>query len=565
MKEETGKEIVSWRHPEWAEHQLRWRWLLDSLEGGDRYRYAEYGADRRGFAVRNLVRHKREYPGPGEQAQAETVLPIDGIAAMAARVAGAAMAQAPTDDDYTLRLVRTPVPDFVAEVVRKHLARIYRREPIREGPDAYLEWAEDVDGTGLPLDEWMKSELAPLLLTLGCLDVLVDHPSAPEGEEIRTEADSRAAGLDRVEARLVMPWDVLWWELDERRRYRRVLVLEHPEDDDEECRYRLWTAAGWTLYDEHGKELERGDHPYGIVPMERYFIARKHRCRHVGQSPVESVAERQREYYNRDSELILSDVLQAHPLLQGPDDAVAADGSIAIGPGWLLPKKKTQVGTSVTYEGFETVDFGKGGAESIRTNLQKLRDEIDRSQAMSKPAGADAAATVAQSGLSKGFDYVEQNDLLADLADVMARVETAMGRLVATVAGDGKASEADLASVSVSYSKQFDLLAGEDLAARMAEFEALLDDAGRVPEVELEVLDGYVRNHLLPGRPDPDYAKWRAELEEFLNARQEERLAPPDPTMDPFADPARTSDVPPKNPPRPDARPDLRGRNSPAE
>src|SRR5437660_5895921 len=61
-------ELIGRRHPEWREHQLRWRWMLDSLEGGERYRQAIYGYDHRGLPVRNLIRHKREYPDPRETA-----------------------------------------------------------------------------------------------------------------------------------------------------------------------------------------------------------------------------------------------------------------------------------------------------------------------------------------------------------------------------------------------------------------------------------------------------------------------------------------------------------------
>src|SRR6516162_7165938 len=57
-----GKLIVERRHVDWLEHQIRWRWLLDSYEGGDRYRNAVYGPDRRGLPARNLFRHRREYP-----------------------------------------------------------------------------------------------------------------------------------------------------------------------------------------------------------------------------------------------------------------------------------------------------------------------------------------------------------------------------------------------------------------------------------------------------------------------------------------------------------------------
>src|ERR1700688_2674602 len=59
-----GTTVVLRRHIDFIEHQLRWRWLLDSYEGGDRYRNAVYGPDRRGLPCRNLFRHKREYPDP---------------------------------------------------------------------------------------------------------------------------------------------------------------------------------------------------------------------------------------------------------------------------------------------------------------------------------------------------------------------------------------------------------------------------------------------------------------------------------------------------------------------
>ncbi len=38
-------DLIRRRHPEWREHHHRWRWLLDSLEGGERYRQAIYGYD----------------------------------------------------------------------------------------------------------------------------------------------------------------------------------------------------------------------------------------------------------------------------------------------------------------------------------------------------------------------------------------------------------------------------------------------------------------------------------------------------------------------------------------
>src|SRR5258708_516258 len=67
-----GGELVLRRHLEWREFQITWRWLQDSYEGGNRFRNAIYGLDHRGLPVRNMVRHKREYPNPREQSLAAT-------------------------------------------------------------------------------------------------------------------------------------------------------------------------------------------------------------------------------------------------------------------------------------------------------------------------------------------------------------------------------------------------------------------------------------------------------------------------------------------------------------
>src|SRR5947209_15632047 len=98
-------ELIGRRHPEWREHQLRWKWLLDSLEGGERYRQAIYGFDRHGLPVRNLTRHKREYPDPREPVEYAIGSVSGALAEPGSDPTGLA-----TDDDYELRRARTPVP-----------------------------------------------------------------------------------------------------------------------------------------------------------------------------------------------------------------------------------------------------------------------------------------------------------------------------------------------------------------------------------------------------------------------------------------------------------------------
>lgn len=505
-RDSANLELIGRRHPEWREHQLRWRWLLDSLEGGERYRQAVYGYDRRGLPVRNLVRHKREYPDPRDAGS----LPAYGQS-------DASASPQTTDDDYELRRARTPVPTFVAEAVQTHLARIYSREVTRRGPDDLTAWWADVDGCGTSVDHWMSETVAPLLLALGQVDVCMDHPPAPEGEVVETRADIARLGLDRCVASIILPENMLWWRLDERGdRYLECLVREHHETDDgvTDC-YRHWTDEGSTLYDAEGNDLGTTPHGFGRVPIVRLFDARKPRCRNVGHSRYEGIAERQREYYNRDSELILSDTTQAHPLLQGPEDFVQPDGTIPIGPSWLLPKKKNANGTSASYEGFDVVEFPKDGAESIRRNKADLRDDVDRDSALVRPSGRDG---VPQSGLSKMFDHCDGNNRLAKIAKVLKRAEESAAALALVVLRDGQVDPTTPAEFAIGYPADFDLFTAGDVASSTAEFQSLVARAGALPGIEGRMLSRLVRL-CLPGLGDDEYAACDAEIAAYLAAK----------------------------------------------
>jgi hypothetical protein len=216
----TGTRIIDRRHREWERKVRRWDWLLDSYDGGEEYRQADYGIDAYGYPLRNLVRHKREYP-VGRNGI------IYGARGAPVGMDPSAMA---TTDDYELRRARTPVPCFVKEVSDKHLAKIYGQEVKRELPAELEPWSQDVDGDGCDLNTWMRQYVAPLLATLGNLDVCMGHPEPPEGTVIRTRGDELAANTDGVVACLILPQQMVWWKLDRRKRYVECLVQE--QDDD---------------------------------------------------------------------------------------------------------------------------------------------------------------------------------------------------------------------------------------------------------------------------------------------------------------------------------------------
>lgn len=516
----TGKALIARRHAEWRSHNVRWGWLLDSLEGGDVYRRASYGSGERGWPLRNLIRHPREYPAPGEANRPRMIPDSEaGTFAWSSRDGHGAGGDEPTGDDYWIRWIRTPPPTFVSEAVDFQLSRVFSREPRREGPKAYLDWLEDVDGAGTSAKRWAREELAPRLFTLGCVDVLVDRPPLPADAPFpETRADIMALGLDRVEVRLIDPQDVLDWGLDRRRQYTWVLNREYHEVNGAEGtgfveHYRLWDRESWWLYDAKGEMTGAGVHDLGIVPQIRLFTRRAPRSTHVGVSLFEATAELQREHYNRDSELILDDTTQAHPQLQG-DAAAIEDGTLTIGPGWVLPIKAEHGKTPIPWS---VIDFPKGASDSIRQNKGDLRDAADRLNGLAKPAGANGAGTVSQSGVSKSFDDRRANDLLVRRSTILADAETKLGRLIVTVAADGTPDPADLAAVMVSYSQRFDLIDAETMGLRWREATEGLVDAKKVGTIEAGMkVYGAMLRELLPGLADDEYRDLEAEGREYL-------------------------------------------------
>jgi hypothetical protein len=518
----TGIKIAR-PHRSWLLYQLRWRFLLDSWEGGEAYRLAIYGIDVRGLPVRNLIRHKREYPTVQEQSWS----------LQSGRPAGTDPANAATDDDYELRRARTPVPTFLADAIKRHLGKIYTREIVRDAPPAVKAWWLDVDGLGTCVDHWMSVTIAPLIMVLGHLDILIEPPPAPEDEEVRSRADEKRLKLDTVIASHILPENLPWWKLDRKGEYKELVVRE--VGDGGEVAYRYWDRECWQLY--HGDGKPDGFpvlHHYGMVPIIRLFDRRRPRERHIGMPRYEPLAEIQREYYNRDSECVLSDTTHAHPLLQGPEDYVQADGTVPIGPNWLLPMKKNTAGGTATYQGFTIVDFPTGGMDSLRKNKADLIEAADRASLLMKPAGAQGTTgdTVAQSGISKRLDAGEGNDLLAEISSTLCGVEHRIAELAMTImAGEG----ADLPrkeTVEISYPRKFSLLNIDELLKGIAEYQAALAGSGQTPLIDKAQLCEAIRL-LSPGLDDKEYEAMDAELEEYLERKgqeiQEAREAPPVP------------------------------------
>jgi hypothetical protein len=558
VRVENGDESVDWktvvqrRHPLWMEHNVRWAWLLDSEEGGDRYRNATYGPGRNGLPIRNLQRHRREYPDPqaypnfyqGYAGAAGTIgesSAVVGTGPFPGQLGADPLATA-SDDDYELRRARTPVPEFVAEALDIHIGKVYDQAPVRDGPDDLKAWWEDVDGRGTPIDDYMRDTLSKLLLLLGKIDVCLDHPQAKPGDVIKTRADEIEAGLDKVVVSYILPMNLVWWRTDSAGRYAECLVREYVDaadrmDHDKKgnaidadgksdpsndwrkdyLRWRLWRSNESILLNFDGsKIIDRVPHNYGRVPIVRLMDKKKLRAEDIGKSRYEAIAEYQREFYNRDSELILSDTLQAHPFLSGPEDYCKADNTLSVGPGYLLPKKKNP--ENGAYEGFEYVSPPKDPADSLRTNKNDLIDLKDRHACLAKPAGAGSPGAVGQSGVSKQLDAHTGHKLLVSIAKSLARAEMALAEFALIVLREKPVTPADRKTIKIAYPSKFDLCDSATLIDGMGKLQLCLQNVGNAPELEQAMISAIARQ-LLVGLDEDEYEAFDDEIELLVGAK----------------------------------------------
>ena len=398
----------------------------------------------------------------------------------------------------------------------------------------------------------MRETVAPLLLVLGCLDICLDHPKAPPGERIKTRADELRLGLDKCVASYILPQNMVWWRCDNAGRYVECLVREYQdpsaridvdkngttidvEDRGEDRRSLaeelrpvpvLEIATESILYSYDGDEiLERVPHSFGRVPIVRLIDLKKHRTPTIGKSRYEAIAELQREYYNRDSELILSDTLQAHPLLSGPEDYCKADNTLSIGPGYVLPKKKNS--ESGSYEGWEYTSPPKDPAASLRQNKQDLIDMKDRRACLTKPAGAAAGSgggyggwTVAQSGISKQLDAAAGHKLLASIAKSLARAERFIAEYALLVLRGRPVTPEERDEIRVVYPARFELFSASELIDGLTRMQLSFKSAGTAPKTEGLGYKSIIRQLLL-GLPDEEYAALDEEIDRCSRRRRE--------------------------------------------
>jgi hypothetical protein len=424
-------------------------------------------------------------------------------------------------DLYAMRLHRTPVPMILARAIRCHLSKIYSREVRREGTPELVAWWADVDGAGTPIEQWMIETVAPLLLALGQIDLIFDHPSADAGSPPMTRRDLIDAGIDACFAGVILPENLLWWKLNRRKVYEECLVFERGEIG---AGFRHWTTTDSNLYDKNGVYQPEYSyrHPYGIVPIRRFFDRRRVRSKNTGESQYGAVAELQRAIYNATSELILGDVQASHAVLQGPEDCLQKEATIPIGPSNILPIIKSSTGTTVSWQGWSFLDPPKGAQDAVRQHVQDFQDEADRESALSKPAGMVERSTTSQSGISKIVDQQDGNERVAAIAAVLERCEVGIAELALTVLSDGMPDPGALAQIDVEYPREFELYSLADLTEAAQDIATIVGDVGQLPETQTELVQR-IASLALPGLAEDRRQVIRDEIAAYIRALAQRR------------------------------------------
>jgi hypothetical protein len=532
LQEQAARRIKR-GHVEWRENRLLFKRLIDAYLGGSAYRDADYGPDAWGFPTRNLMRHKRERPDPRTRGTAgltdlatgdrvaiggfsndgrEAALLTDPLSASGVRGSRPDPLAAAGVDDYETRRARTPVPQVVADIVGEHLDRIYSHAIRREQTSQALkDFLADVDGRGTDIDTFMTEEVAGPYLAAGVIDLQFDLPPVPEGQgRPATLAEQEARGLRSCRVIAIYPENVRWWRLRPDGRYAEVIVQEwHEVDDgtDVKARYRYWDDRRSILYREDGTILGQQDHDYGEVPIRRVMFRRRSGTTNVGQSPYEGMAERQREIYNSESEVVLSNTLHAHPFLTMAEKYCRPGADVPATIGFVVPTFVAEEGNTVVPPKF--VEPPMGPTESLMKAIAHHTAEAYRQAGLMPPSWATSLT-----GIAREYDLMKLNTHLSRVSNALQRLEEAI------LDGWALVTQQPRGNAKIYYPGRFGAHDADKLIALLQGLGKVYETTGRLPESDKAFLKLLIRE-IEPGRQEAEYIDRDAEIDTFVDLLHE--------------------------------------------
>ena len=405
------KDIVENPHSINKTYRDYWDFLLDSYEGGVDYCQAQIGSSTGVNGLKSWV-----------------FKILAGGKALATKKSGN-LFQHPKEreQDYEDRLRMSYYYNFCSPIIDIYTDHLFK-QPIKEdfGSIEYEveDRSENIDNKGSSIGEFRK-ELADLAQVYGHIFTVTD--SAQFNGQVRTLGDIYGNGLMPYFS-IQHPQNVLNWALDEFGRPYWVLLREYLDsnldpfnyvkDKGNSCQYRLLTRQEWILFNEEYKEIGRGQHNLGKVPIDCIFDKQSKKVRNfLGISSIADIAFIARDVYNSCSELkqILRDQTFAFLAIQG-NSSEYDELSVGTSKALLYP------------EGRNAPSYISPDSANANTYFTHIDRQVSKMFQLAKLEGGSAdfngQTAVQQSGVSKAWDFNQTNSALSKKAGNLEDGET---------------------------------------------------------------------------------------------------------------------------------------------
>lgn len=417
------KELIESPHQIFKAYKDYWSFLLNSYEGGIDYCNAFIpgpGAASAGL-LNWAIRAFRIFAG--------------GTQLNSGQSGNLFMHPKERDVDYNDRLRMSYYYNFcspVLDIYTDHLFKQSINEDFGDIENDVEERRENIDNKGSSVSEFRK-EMADLAQIYGHIFVIADSPL------YAGIVNSRADILNNSLLPYFTfhhPQNVMNWSLDEFGRPYWVVVREildgnqdpfnYNKDAANFLQYRLWTRQEWILYDGEYKEIGRGVHALGIVPIVCVFDKQSKKVRNfLGISSIADISFIARDIYNSCSELkqILRDQTFAFLAIQG-NSSEYDELSVGTSKGLLYPPDRNAP---------QYISPPSANAEVYFSHIDRQVSKIFQ---LAKLEGgsvqAPAQSAVQQSGVSKAWDFNQTNSALSKKAGNLEDGETKLWQVFAT-------------------------------------------------------------------------------------------------------------------------------------
>lgn len=404
-------------HPLYDQYVARWVQHLDLYEGQNLHRY--------------IHKHARE-----------------SIASHSERIKRLVYRNycAPVVDLYLQYIFSKPTVRSVAKAQQKQ-GEANTQSQVKGLDAEWQDWLTNVDRRGTKVERFMTDE-ARWALVMGHTLVVVDMPSIKKKPS--TEAERKAMRL-RPYLVSYFPTEFTNWALDEDgklewARFREQIPEEtDPFSDNRDrnqrslgvadpdlvaqgrrsivtaARYRTWTRDEWIVHEIKGqqvKEIDRGSHPLGEVPVVPFYNRRGARYPFVGESLLYDIGRLNVEILNQDSliqEAVYQQTLNILVMGRQPD----SEEEIVIGANNVME-----------YSGDKPPYFLSPSTAPVvfmEDRIQRMQQEIYRLAKLNGGAGTQPQSY--QSGVALSFGFNETSAMLAEHADEFEESETNIHRL----------------------------------------------------------------------------------------------------------------------------------------